>query len=121
MEDYYGSRLSQEGVIVSWGDLVYTLFMSITREEILGLLKISGLSFAEDETGELVRDLNEMLEGVVMLDEVDTEGVEPTCQVLENQNGWREDEVEEDGVGREDLLALAAETRDHQIKVPKIL
>ena len=95
--------------------------MSIQREEILHLMEMSGLSFPEAEMKSLEKDLSNIIDYVSQLDELDTEGIEPTYQVFEMQNVWREDEIGKFEAGREDLLALAAETRDHQIKVPKVL
>ena len=71
--------------------------------------------------GELERDLGEMLEVIGRLDELDTEGVEPTYRVVDMENVWREDVVEKFEAERDDLLALATEVGDNQIKVPKIL
>ena len=55
-----------------------------------------------------------------MLDELDTDGVEPTFQLTGLQNVWREDEVKQN-LTREQLLALAPESEDNQVKVPKVL
>ena len=48
-------------------------------------------------------------------------GVEPTYQVFEMENAWRNDEIVEQEASREDLLALTKESKDNQIKVPKVL
>lgn len=69
----------------------------------------------------LKKDLGEILKYVSQLDEVDVEGVEPTYQVFEMENVWRDDEILPQEALREDLLNLAAETKDNQIKVPKVL
>ena len=37
------------------------------------------------------------------------------------ENVWRDDEIIEQGVSREELLALSKEQKDNQIKVPKVL
>ena len=95
--------------------------MSITREEILGLSKMSGFSFSDAEMGDLEQELGAILDRIALLFELDTEGVEMTYQVAEMQNVWREDEITKFEAERDDLLALAAETRDYQVKVPKIL
>jgi aspartyl-tRNA(Asn)/glutamyl-tRNA(Gln) amidotransferase subunit C len=47
--------------------------------------------------------------------------VEPTYQVTDLENVWRVDEVDDYGIDREALLALAPDARDGQIKVPKVL
>jgi aspartyl-tRNA(Asn)/glutamyl-tRNA(Gln) amidotransferase subunit C len=58
---------------------------------------------------------------VAQLNELDTENVTPTYQVTDLQNVWREDEVMRSDVTREQLLALTHESRDNQVKVPKVL
>ena len=95
--------------------------MSITREEVLHLSKMSSFSFSDEEIESLEKDLGEILDDVARLEELDTEGVEPTYRVVGMENVWREDVVEKFEAERDDLLALAAETRDNQVKVPKIL
>ena len=82
---------------------------------------LSNLSLSEEQIGSLETDLNKIIDYVSQLDELDTEGVEPTYQVFEMENVWREDEIETFEAERSELLALAAETRDEQIKVPKVL
>lgn len=95
--------------------------MNISDDDINYLAKLSNFSVSETEKVNLKRDLNSVLEYVKQLDEVDTDGVEPTYQVLDLQNVWQEDEVETEVVAPEQLINLAAETADRQIKVPKVL
>ena len=52
---------------------------------------------------------------------MDVSNVEPTYQVFEMENVWRDDEILEQEASREDLLALSKETKDNQVKVPKVL
>ena len=95
--------------------------MSISRAELLHLAELSNLSFDEGQIESLQRDLGGIIEYISQLDELDTEGVEPTYQVFEMENVWREDEITNFEAGREELLALTAETSDNQIKVPRVL
>ncbi|MBR5620872.1 Asp-tRNA(Asn)/Glu-tRNA(Gln) amidotransferase subunit GatC, partial [Candidatus Saccharibacteria bacterium] len=53
--------------------------------------------------------------------ELDTEGVEPTYQVFEMENVWRDDKIVTQEADREALLNLAPAEQDNQIKVPKVL
>ncbi|MDO4526484.1 MAG: Asp-tRNA(Asn)/Glu-tRNA(Gln) amidotransferase subunit GatC [Candidatus Saccharibacteria bacterium] len=85
------------------------------------LAELSNFSISEEESEMLKKDLGEILKYVSQLDEVDVEGVEPTYQVFEMENVWRDDEILPQEALREDLLNLAAETKDNQIKVPKVL
>ena len=95
--------------------------MNITREDIKHLAKLSNFSLTEEEEVSLGKDLENIIGYISQLDELDTTGVEPTYQVFEMQNIWRDDEIQPQEADREALLNLSAETRDNQIKVPKVL
>ena len=95
--------------------------MVITREDVLHLAKLSNLRLSEEQIEPLKKDLDNIVSYISQLDELDTEGVEPTYQCFDMQNVWREDVIEEFEANREDLLNLTVESEDHQIKVPKVL
>ena len=95
--------------------------MAITTEDVLHLAKLSNISLDEKQIEPLKKDLDNIVSYISQLDELDTEGVEPTYQCFDMQNVWREDEIQEFEAKREDLLALAPESEDNQIKVPKVL
>lgn len=95
--------------------------MDISDEDVKYLAKLSNFSLSDDEVSSLKQDLSNILTYVKQLDEVDTEGVEPTYQVLDLQNVWQEDVVETPVVPTESLIALASQTAERQIKVPKVL
>ena len=95
--------------------------MKITREEILHLAKLSNFELEENEIERLGSDLENIIGYISQLNELDTEGVEPTYQVFEMENVWREDEIKEQEATREELLALTSESVQNQIKVPKVL
>lgn len=92
----------------------------ISSDDVRALAQLSGLQLADDEVSKLVEDIAGILGYVEQLNELDTNGVEPTYQVTGLQNVWRGDEVRP-GLSREELLALAPEAKDNQIKVPKVL
>ena len=95
--------------------------MEIKREDILHLADLSNFSLSEEEIVSLSKDLTGIVKYISQLDELDTEGIEPTFQVFEMENVWREDEILEQDANREALLALSREVVDNQIKVPKVL
>lgn len=95
--------------------------MKITREEIKHLAALSNFSISEEETDSLGGDLENILKYISQLDELDTEGVEPTFQCFEMENIWRADEILPQDADREALLDLTKEEKEHQIKVPKVL
>ena len=95
--------------------------MDIKREDIVHLADLSNFSLSEKEAGALEKDLGGIIKYISQLDELDTEDVEPTYQVFEMENVWREDEILEQDASREELLKLSKEVIDNQIKVPKVL
>lgn len=95
--------------------------MDITREDIKHLADLSNLTASEEELDSLQGDLKNIVNYISELNELDTDGVEPTYQVFEMENAWRDDEILPMEANREDLLNLTAEEKDNQIKVPKVL
>lgn len=95
--------------------------MEVNQETIQHLAKLSNFALTDGETTRLVTDIKEIVGYISQLDELDTDGVEPTYQVFEMENVWRPDEILSQEADREQLLALTKEVRDYQIKVPKVL
>lgn len=95
--------------------------MDIKREDIKHLAELSEFSLSEKEIDSLQGDLKGIIGYISQLDELDTDNVEPTYQVFEMENVWRDDEIMPQEADREALLALTKETKDNQIKVPKVL
>ena len=95
--------------------------MDIDCETISHLADLSDFYLSDDETKRLGKDLQSIVEYISQLDELDTEGVEPTYQVFEMENIWRDDVIKKQDADREQLLALTKEEKENQIKVPKVL
>ena len=95
--------------------------MEVNCETIKHLAKLSNFSLSDKETESLTGDLKNIINYISELDKLDTDGIEPTYQVFEMENVWRDDEIIKQDADREQLLALTKEKKDHQIKVPKVL
>ena len=95
--------------------------MEIKREDIIHLGELSNFDLSEEEIESLGKDLSNIVKYISQLDELNTDGAEPTYQVFEMENVWRDDEILEQDASREQLLALTKEEKDNQIKVPKVL
>ena len=93
----------------------------ISRDDVLHLAQLSSLQLGDDEIDALQADIGNILGYVEQLGELDTTGVEPTYQVTGLTNVWRQDEIDQSGVTREQLLALAPEQQANSVKVPKVL
>ena len=93
----------------------------ITQSVVQHLAQLSNLQLTPDEVASLQTDLQNIIGYVQLLDELDTSGIEPTYQVTDLKNVWRADVVDNYGINKDVLLALAPEKEAEQIKVPKVL
>lgn len=93
----------------------------ISLGDVQHLAQLSSLQLSDAEIDDLQEDISNILKYVEQLGELDTTGVEPTYQVTDLENVWRDDVVLENEVNREQLLALAPESLEGHVKVPKVL
>jgi aspartyl-tRNA(Asn)/glutamyl-tRNA(Gln) amidotransferase subunit C len=96
------------------------LYMKIYKSAARHLAGLSSISLDDDELTSLTDDLQKIADSIDELSQLDTTGVEPTYQVIELANVWRDDKIEPQ-IPREELLALAPEQVNGAIKVPKVL
>ncbi len=94
---------------------------TITNDDVRYLAQLSSLQIPDVEAESLRVGIEKIINYINQLDELDTDGVEPTYQVTGLQNVWRDDEIIDSSVSRQQLLALAAEQSDNCVKVPKVL
>ena len=73
----------------------------------------------ETETGEYTTQLNDILHFAEKLNQLDTEGIEPTSHALPMTNVLREDGVQP-SLSREEALANAPEQEKGMFRVPGI-
>ena len=95
--------------------------MEINHDSLKHLADLSNFSLSDSEMDSLQGDLQNIVNYISELDKLDTDGVEPTYQVFEMENVWRDDEIKAMEANREKLLDLTIEEKDNQIKVPKVL
>lgn len=95
--------------------------MKVDQTTIAHLADLSNFALSADESSALEQNITEILDYISQLDQLDTADVAPTYQVFEMQNVWRADEILPQEADCDQLLALTKETRNHQIKVPKVL
>jgi aspartyl-tRNA(Asn)/glutamyl-tRNA(Gln) amidotransferase subunit C len=93
----------------------------ISRDDVLHLAQLSSLELNDAEIDGLRTDISNILGYVEQLNELGTQGIEPTYQVTGLENVWRDDTIIDYGISREELLALAPESVNNQVKVPKVL
>ncbi len=93
----------------------------ILRDDVLHLAQLSSLQLGDDEVDALQQDIENILKYIEQLGELNTDGIQPTYQVTGLTNVWRDDTVDQSGVARDQLLALAPEQQNNSVKVPKVL
>ena len=94
---------------------------TITQDDVQNLAQLSNIQLSSEEAASLTTDIENILTYIDMLGELDTTGVEPTYQVNNRKNVFRDDVAEQGAVTRAELLAVAPESLDNQVKVPKVL
>ena len=94
--------------------------MSVSLEDVRHLAELSQIRLDKTELTSLASDIDRIVGYIDQLDELDTAGVEPTFQLTGLDNVWRADEVKPQ-LERQELLQLAPDSEDGQVKVPKVL
>jgi len=94
--------------------------MAVTVEEVRRVARLARLQFTPEEEERLTGELNRILEYMGKLNELDTEGVEPTSHVVPITNAFRPDQVAA-FPGLEGLLALAPQWKEGYFRVPRII
>lgn len=79
---------------------------------------LAKLELSEEEREQAKRDMGQMLDYIDMLNELDTEGVEPMSHAFNMNNVFREDIVE-NGDERDAILSNAPQKKDGSFLVPK--
>ena len=82
---------------------------------------LSRIQLPKDSKEQLLGELSTILDFVQDLQSLDTDSLEPVSQVTGLQDVWREDEVVDCDISREDLLSNAPSTQDGYFKVRKVL
>ena len=93
----------------------------ISLETIKKIAVLSGLALDEGELEKFRAQFEEILGYVEQLNDVDTNGVEPSYQVTGLKNVTRSDEVIDYAVDQAALLGNAPAQRDGSIMVRKVL
>ncbi|SJZ33092.1 Asp-tRNA(Asn)/Glu-tRNA(Gln) amidotransferase subunit GatC [Selenihalanaerobacter shriftii] len=94
--------------------------MKIDQATVEKVAMLARLELSTEEEEKMTDQLNDILDYADKLNELDTEGVEPTAHALPIKNVFREDVVEE-SLDRDIALENAPEKKDGSFKVPKVI
>ncbi|MEZ5947415.1 MAG: Asp-tRNA(Asn)/Glu-tRNA(Gln) amidotransferase subunit GatC [Hyphomonas sp.] len=92
--------------------------MSVTKEDVRKVARLSRIAVSEERLDEMVGELNGILGWIDQLNEVDVSDVEPMTSVVEAKLPMRDDVVT-DGNIQDQVLANAPRTEDGFFVVPK--
>ncbi len=93
----------------------------ITKEQVEDLAKLARLGLTDAEKTSLAREMTVILEYSMLLDEVDTKGVQPTSQTTELKNIFRKDCKVISDIDINEKLQNAPVKEKSFIKVKKVL
>lgn len=94
--------------------------MKISKEDVLKVAELARLEFGEAELEKFMEQLGDILTYIEKLNELDTDGVEPTSHVLDIATPLREDEVQ-DWLTPEEALQNAPEREEDFFVVPQVI
>ncbi|MBN2982636.1 MULTISPECIES: Asp-tRNA(Asn)/Glu-tRNA(Gln) amidotransferase subunit GatC [Cohnella] len=94
--------------------------MSISAKDVEHVANLARLTLTDEEKEQFAGQLSAILKYAEKLNELDTDGIEPTSHVLPLYNVMREDEVAP-SLPIEKVMANAPEEEDGQFKVPSVL
>ena len=101
----YFDNIDKDGIDVSVLNYVATL----------GSLRLN-----KNEENAFIKDLNEILVYVKMIQDLDTENVSPLAHIVHMENVWRSDELKKSGQ-EDSILACAPERENNYFKVPRVI
>jgi aspartyl-tRNA(Asn)/glutamyl-tRNA(Gln) amidotransferase subunit C len=94
--------------------------MSVDQATVRRIARLARIRISDNEVPKLEGELNHILGWIEMMDEVDTDNVEPMTSVVENTMRLREDVVS-DGGYPEQVTGNAPATDENFFMVPKVV
>jgi len=94
--------------------------MKVDQATLRKIAHLARLEFEEEAEEAMLESLSEILTWVEMLNEVDTENIEPLQSMSQEVNRMREDEIQP-SLSRERGLYNAPKKDDQYFRVPKVL
>ena len=94
--------------------------MSITRDEVAHLARLSRLALSDEELDHLAPQLDQIISAVAQVQEVAAEGIPPTSHATGLTNVFRDDEPIP-CLGPEAALDQAPAVEQQRFRVPRIL
>lgn len=94
--------------------------MTISRQEVEKVALLARLRLSDAELETMTSQMGDILSYIELLDELDTEGVEPMAHALEVHDVFRDDTAQP-SLPREQALANAPDADEQCYRVPAVL
>jgi len=94
--------------------------MKLSHEEVRYIAELAKLGITDEEAEQFSQQLSAILDYAEMLNELDTDGIPPTAQVIAMRNVMRDDEIS-DSLSHEEVLANAPDQEDDRFRVHAVL
>ena len=94
--------------------------MEVSKEEIMHIAKLANLKIRDEEIGEYIKNLQDILNFANIVNKANVDGLDTANGGIDNCNVFRKDEVKafEDNKA---LLQNAPEQEDNMFKIPKVI
>ena len=94
--------------------------MSLSREDVQHVASLARLGLSDDEIGRMQEQLSSILGHIEVMNQLDTEAIPPTAQVVHLHNVLREDTVRE-SLPKEVVMKMAPKSRHGFLAVSEVL
>jgi aspartyl-tRNA(Asn)/glutamyl-tRNA(Gln) amidotransferase subunit C len=94
--------------------------MSLSREDVQHVASLARLGLSDDEIARMQEQLSSILEHIEVINQLDTDAIPPTAQVIELQNVMREDAVRP-SFPQDVITRMAPSSRHGFIAVSEVL
>ncbi|MBI2608750.1 MAG: Asp-tRNA(Asn)/Glu-tRNA(Gln) amidotransferase subunit GatC [Deltaproteobacteria bacterium] len=95
--------------------------MKIDKNRVDYVATLARLKLSEEEERVYASQLSHILGYIETLNQVNTEGIEPTYNVIDHKNIFRSEDLKIEKEENKSLFENAPELKDSYIKVPKII
>ncbi len=94
--------------------------MSVSADDVKYIAALARLSFSEEEQERLAGEMNAILSYMAKLDELNTDKVAPMTHVLDVNNVFRAEDVEQ-RISHDEALKNAPDADSDYFRVPKVI
>ena len=94
--------------------------MSVSKEDVKHIAKLSKLNLTEEELEKYTNELSSIVDFANELSNINVDGIKPTAHILDIKNVFRKDEVQP-SYDREEILKNAPSKDAGCVSVPKVV